>query len=368
MRRARPPNEVGLLNQASLSLDLRSLRLSLLDSHARTIDCDSAKHNAYLVYAWAMIVHPFGPLGTPAIYGALVYWVHGSKTRRMRANEILQESLREEALAAILVERLESRERAVAVRLATKTRNKPRVPPLTPPVRVPTDADLPPEVKKRIEEIRKEQEALLEMLPDYVKKLLAGYKLRNAGFEIFECFRKLALVCMPVMFEPGSVPQLLFGLIVCFTTFGLYTKIAPYEEARANVLAQVCQVQIFFALLSAIALKYNADSTDQSVRNMDVMLTVLTCIPLSLTVLLRTPLAKLLDRNERNKFERTLKRLCCTRQAHSVALSPAFTLPTDSPSSALFAPSARCGDRAAGNDADVGRRLRTRRSLRRGPS
>ena len=128
------------------------------------------------------------------------------------------------------------------------------------------------------------------------------------GFEIYECIRKLALVCMPVLFEPGTVGQLLFGLMICFATFGAYTKVAPYSEPRANVLAQACQVQIFFTLLSSIALKYDAGRTDQSERNMDLMLTILFFLPLSITLLLRTPLKRLLDFNERAKLDRKLRR------------------------------------------------------------
>lgn len=45
-------------------------------------------------------------------------------------------------------------------------------------------------------------------LPDYVKELVAGY-----AFEIFECFRKILLVGMPVFFpDTGSNSKLIFGL------------------------------------------------------------------------------------------------------------------------------------------------------------
>jgi hypothetical protein len=104
------------------------------------------------------------------------------------------------------------------------------------------------------------------------------------------------------------------GLIVCFVTFGMYSNVRPYEEARANVLASACQVQIFFALLSAIALSFDAQKNEVSMRNMDVLLTFLTFVPLSLTFLLRTPLRKLLESQERAKLEKKIKqKLCCAR-------------------------------------------------------
>ena len=56
------------------------------------------------------------------------------------------------------------------------------------------------------------------MSPDlYVQKLVLGYELRTFWFELLECGRKLAIVCLPVFFQPsGSVSQLIFGLMVCF--------------------------------------------------------------------------------------------------------------------------------------------------------
>ena len=43
--------------------------------------------------------------------------------------------------------------------------------------------------------------------------------LRVYGFEIFECFRKMALIALPVFAPADSPEQLVFGLIICFITF-----------------------------------------------------------------------------------------------------------------------------------------------------
>ena len=70
------------------------------------------------------------------------------------------------------------------------------------------------------------------------------------------CVRKLAIVCLPVFFQPsGSVSQLIFGLVICFLTFGAHMVYAPYVDHNDDRLAQLCQAQIFFALLSSVALK-----------------------------------------------------------------------------------------------------------------
>ena len=49
-------------------------------------------------------------------------------------------------------------------------------------------------------------------------------------------------VCMPVFFPMGSSSQLIFGLMICFITFGVYGIILPYGDAGDNHLALVAQV------------------------------------------------------------------------------------------------------------------------------
>ena len=286
------------------------------------IDCKSTEHAVvYTAYTIFMLLVPMGPFGTPIIYAWLVNSAYGSTIRRMRANEKLMLELREEALADEYVKRLTVQAKTVAMQApwgkAAKRSRKPN------PVTVPTDDDLPDAVKQRIAALGEAQEEHLASLPDYMKKLLSGYNYRNAGFESYECVRKLALVCMPSFFQPGSPAQLIFGLLVCFVTFGMYTAIKPYEEARANVLAQICQVQIFFALVSAIALSFDQSDKDASTRTLDIMLTVLTFMPLAIGIALRTPLIRLLDAAERAKFERKLRRRCCGRAAISGEERPA---------------------------------------------
>merc|ERR1711871_869494 len=132
-------------------------------------------------------------------------------------------------------------------------------------------------------------------------------------FEIFECFRKLALVCIPVFFTPpGSATQLIFGLIVCFCTFGVYTAFAPFIEYNSNIFAQLCQVQIFFALLSSVALNFSrADDVDEKSRHMmDVLLTACTFVPMGVSCLLHTPLVRCLEAHERNRLRRKLLMMC----------------------------------------------------------
>ena len=72
-----------------------------------------------------------------------------------------------------------------------------------------------PHLESQLDALEAEEKALHATLPDYVQKLILGYELRTYYFELIECFRKLAIVCLPVFFSPsGSVSQLIFGLMV----------------------------------------------------------------------------------------------------------------------------------------------------------
>ena len=151
----------------------------------------------------------------------------------------------------------------------------------------------------RLSALAEEEEAVLAMLPGYVKKLISGYELRCFHFEIFESFRKLALVGAPIAFPPGrtspiprgastrlqsivrirhslysqtrpslltayfslltthyslptthyyllpgSTGQATFALLICFVTFGAYAGFAPYKDVSDDHLSQICQAYI----------------------------------------------------------------------------------------------------------------------------
>ena len=157
------------------------------------------------------------------------------------------------------------------------------------------------ELERRLDELESEAGQLeaernvnVKQLPDTVLKLVSGYELRVFWYEVFECFRKLALVGMPVVFDPGSVAQLIFGLLIAFATFGALSRWKPYNDSGANRLAQLCQLQIFFALLSKIALEFDPATIDDT-RNIDALLCVLALLPFTLGVVLETPLADLVE-------------------------------------------------------------------------
>ena len=69
------------------------------------------------------------------------------------------------------------------------------------------------------------------------------------------------LVGLPIFLPAGSSAQLIAGLLVCFISYGMYASYQPYVEHSDDWLSKVCQVSLFFSLVSSIALKMEPDSS-----------------------------------------------------------------------------------------------------------
>jgi len=95
-------------------------------------------------------------------------------------------------------------------------------------------------------------------------RLTGGYEMRVYWFEVFECVRKICLIGLPIFVDPGSSAQLIVGLLVCFVSYGMYASYEPYIKDSDDWLAKVCQVSLFFSLVSSIALKIESDSSTEA--------------------------------------------------------------------------------------------------------
>ena len=238
----------------------------------------------------------------PVLYAHLLFYKHGTELQLLRSIELEQVSTftklkTAQALRDARRDATRPEKRTVGAALRRAIRRTERVSART--TRRITGAQQSSgalnelreisDAEAKIKRFRAEEDALREALPDYVRKLIAGYELRVYYFEVIECIRKLAIVCVPVFLPSGSSGQLIFGLMVCFLTFGTHMLYNPYSEDNDDRLAQLCQVQIFFALLSTIALRYD-EGTIAEPDSMDAVLSVLTFLPLLSTIYLESPL------------------------------------------------------------------------------
>ena len=101
--------------------------------------------------------------------------------------------------------------------------------------------------------------------------------------QVFECLRKIALIGVPVLMDPGSTSQMVVGLIICFVTFGMYAAFAPYADPRDQLLSNICQTQTFFML--SISLVVAAHPNSVFIQN---LLSTVVFIPVLIGFLLET--------------------------------------------------------------------------------
>ena len=66
---------------------------------------------------------------------------------------------------------------------------------------------------------------------------------------------------------------------------------APFVRDDDDRIASLCQLQIFFALLASVMLKYSPETLSES-SNVDALLSLLTILPICLAVYTETPLSQ----------------------------------------------------------------------------
>lgn len=125
------------------------------------------------------------------------------------------------------------------------------------------------------------------VLPGYMRSLTsgAGYEYRVYWFEIFGAVRKVLLVGIPAAFsDRGGSIQLVWGLLVCFCTFGMYTMWAPYIKDSDDRIEQLSQLQIFLTLVASVALRVGSSP------EMEILITAILFTVPCIAIVLETPL------------------------------------------------------------------------------
>ena len=85
-------------------------------------------------------------------------------------------------------------------------------------------------------------------------------------FEVFETLRKLALTGFLVFLAPGTAAQVLFSLVMSFFAMRVYSDRQPFISESTDSFNNAAQLQLFFTLLGALALKVNLDQENLQVR------------------------------------------------------------------------------------------------------
>merc|ERR1711871_1867677 len=102
---------------------------------------------------------------------------------------------------------------------------------------------------------------------------------------------KLALTGFLVFLAPGTAAQVLFSLIMCFFAMRVYSDRHPFTSPRMDKFNIAAQLQLYFTLLGALAIKVNLDNENlQNKGYFDLVLTCVQFVPVLISLL--TNLAK----------------------------------------------------------------------------
>lgn len=197
------------------------------------LDCNADEHTFYALYATAMTL--VYPIGIPFMYWVLLF----------RSRKLLNGGQKEK-------EKIMSKEQALREALEERVKNE-------------------------------EKDPTLKAL----SFLYGNYEPKYWWFEVFESLRKLSLTGFLVFVAPGSAAQVLFSLIICFVALLVYRDCKPFTSESTDGLNSATQLQLYFTLLGALAIKVNLDGEKlQDKGYFDVILTGVQFMPALISFLM----------------------------------------------------------------------------------
>jgi hypothetical protein len=136
------------------------------------------------------------------------------------------------------------------------------------------------------------QEEKIKLRGDYEKIqgisfLYDSYLPECWYFEVIECFRRLALTAMPVIFLRSTVLQIVLVLITSLAFSALYMELRPFVNKSDNRVAIISQWSVSLTVLGALCLKVDMSDEDiTSASGIGVLLAVMNATIIALTVYL----------------------------------------------------------------------------------
>ena len=85
-----------------------------------------------------------------------------------------------------------------------------------------------------------------------------AYKDEYWWYEVVELFFRFFMNGMMIHVSPGTISQLLAGLVVCGASFSIVQSIKPFKNASNNTLAILTKFQLLLTLFSMLLLKLKA--------------------------------------------------------------------------------------------------------------
>ncbi|GMI31435.1 hypothetical protein TeGR_g2949 [Tetraparma gracilis] len=101
-----------------------------------------------------------------------------------------------------------------------------------------------------------------------MKFLYAAYEPSCWWFEVFETLRRLLLTGGQVILNQGTPSQIVLNLIICIFSMKMYATYSPFVNAKADKLAEIAQYQLFFTMLAALCIKVDISKEDNYNKRM----------------------------------------------------------------------------------------------------
>ena len=107
----------------------------------------------------------------------------------------------------------------------------------------------------------KERDSLEAINPKMrrLRFLYGNYEPKTWWFEVIETLRKLALTGGLLYLNPGTAAQIIMALLICLASMRIYSGYQPFIVYKFDVLAESVQWQLFFVLLTALAIRINLE-------------------------------------------------------------------------------------------------------------
>lgn len=89
--------------------------------------------------------------------------------------------------------------------------------------------------------------------------LYKNYQPQTYDFEVFETLRKLMLTGDLVFLKPGTGAQICMSMLMCLAAMRVYAAKKPFIEDNIDVVSEAAQLQLFFVMFSALAMRVDLD-------------------------------------------------------------------------------------------------------------
>jgi hypothetical protein len=102
--------------------------------------------------------------------------------------------------------------------------------------------------------------------------IYGSYLPKHMYFEVIDCFRRLFLTALPILFLRSTVLQIVLVLLISLFFSALYMELKPFVSPSDNKVAILCQWVISLTLIGSLCLR--VDMTDEMSFGPEVIVSI----------------------------------------------------------------------------------------------